>query len=69
MLHFAEIKIFATQPVNLCNVWLPVYGDYGEQIEALYNANKEITIPEIVEKLGCSTRTAQKWLKRVKVEK
>ncbi len=39
---------------------------YEQRITALYRQNKEITIPEIVEKLGCSTSTAQKWLKRLK---
>ena len=40
--------------------------DYSAHIEALYQANHDITVTEIVDHLGCSRSTANKWLKRVK---
>ncbi len=39
---------------------------YGEQIEALYKRNPDISVSDIVAKLGCSRATAAKWLGRVK---
>lgn len=40
--------------------------DYGALIEGLYKGNRELTVTDIVDQLGCSRSTAQKWLKRVK---
>jgi hypothetical protein len=39
---------------------------YGEQIEALYKRNPDITVSDIVAQLSCSRATAAKWLGRVK---
>jgi hypothetical protein len=40
--------------------------DYADRIEALYKDNKQITVSEIVEAVGCSRSTANKWLQRVR---
>ncbi|HLZ62842.1 MAG TPA: hypothetical protein VKR06_38325 [Ktedonosporobacter sp.] len=39
---------------------------YGDQIEALYKENPNITTIEIEKVLGCSRTTAANWLKRVR---
>lgn len=44
-------------------------GNYGARIDALYQTNPEITVSEIVNTVGCSRSTANKWLQRVKPEK
>lgn len=38
---------------------------YGPEIEALYTRNPEITVPEIVDLVGCSRPIAAKWLARM----
>lgn len=40
--------------------------DYSALIESMYQQNKDITVSDIVDALGCSRSTASKWLKRVK---
>src|SRR5262249_29180448 len=40
---------------------------YGDQIEDLDKDNPQITVAEIVQRLGCSKPVAMKWLGRVRV--